>query len=49
MTSGIPTYLHSDATPNFLAWQQGTEMVTVYSADHAAMRKLAQLLIEANR
>lgn len=49
VTSGIPTYLHSDATPNFLAWQQGTEMVTVYSADHAAMRKLAQLLIEANR
>jgi hypothetical protein len=45
----LPTYFHSDATPNFLAWQQGQDLVVLYGVDRVAMEQFASSLIAANR
>ncbi len=46
---GVPTFLHTDVAPNFLAWQRGSDLILVYGTDHPAMERLADLLIVANR
>ena len=46
---GLPTFLHADATPNFLAWQQRQYLVLVYGTERPAMESLAAPLIAANR
>ena len=49
LIQGLPTFMHTDVTPNFLAWQQGSNSVLVYGTDHIAMEGLASSLIVANR
>ena len=46
---GLTTFLHTDVTPNFLAWQQGLILSLVYGVDRPAMETVAALLIGANR
>jgi hypothetical protein len=47
--AGLPTFLHTDVTPNFLAWQQRQILALVYGTDHVAMESLATSLVLANR
>jgi hypothetical protein len=49
LIAGLPSFLHTDVTPNFLAWQQRQILALVYGTDRVAMESLATSLVLANR
>jgi hypothetical protein len=49
LIAGLPTFFHTDVTPNFLAWQQRQTLALVYGSDRVAMESLALSLVLANR